>query len=188
MQIARWRLGLVAVSLVALGALGGGFVQASRTQTPTNPGTAADLPAAPPAKAVAPAQAEPLELSAAAFTGPKIEALAELAARPAVARRIWRHLDRLVHAEATVDLPNKGLTTYTADGGTLASVVAGTVSVREKNGETVAIAANGDTKVRKGGKRVGVGALAAGDRVVVISQKRGASVVALHVLVRPMDG
>lgn len=184
MQIARWRLVLVAASLVALGALGGGLVQANRTPA-TSPATVATAATPEAARNAEPATAD---IAAATIAGPRIEALADLAARPAVARRIWRHLDRLVHAEATVDLPKKGLVTYTADGGTLSSVGAGALTVREKTGDTVSVATNAATKVRKDGKRAAVAALEVGDRVVVISEKRGTSIVALHVLVRPADG
>jgi preprotein translocase subunit YajC len=98
-----------------------------------------------------------------------------------------RHLDRLIHAEAVVDLPEKGLVTFSVDVGTVQSVADGSITIQPRQGAAVQLATNDDTKVRKDREQAGTDALATGDRVVVISSDETGSVVAKRILVGPAE-
>jgi hypothetical protein len=169
MEVARWRLVLTGVVLIALGLVGMGLVQAR--------------PAAQPVAAPA------VERDQGAFEHPG-HRRGDRAKVLGWGKGLWgggHHLDRLIHAEAVVDLPEKGLVTFSVDVGTVQSVADGSITIQPRQGAAVQLATNDETRVRKDRERAGTDALATGDRVVVISSDESGSVVAKRILVRPAD-
>lgn len=186
-RIPRWRLALVAAALVVLGALGAGLVFAADP---------ADPPAGPPAGAPA---VDP-------FGGPlDIPGLGPLlgegpgapgAQAPGAAgapdgqrqrplRRPLERMQRLIHVEATVDLPDKGIVTLAVDHGTISAIGSGTISVKEKDGRTVTLKTTDATKVRKGRDPATLKDLKVGDEVIVMSRLEDGSFVAGRIGVPP---
>jgi hypothetical protein len=98
------------------------------------------------------------------------------------------HLDRLhrlVHAEAVLDLPQQGLTRYTVDVGEVTAVTSdGTVTLERKDGQSVSVATDQDTKVRKTGQKVEVSALASGDQVLAVAVDRDGTLLARVIRVK----
>jgi hypothetical protein len=176
MEVARWRLVLTGVVLIALGLVGMGLVQAR--------------PAAQPVAAPAVDRDEGVDEGVFDHPGHRRGDRGDRAKAPGWSKGLWgggRHLDRLVHAEAVVDLPEKGLVTFSVDVGTVQSVAEGSITIQPRQGGAVQLATSDETRVRKDRERVGTEALAAGDRVVVISSDETGSVVAKRILVRPAD-
>jgi hypothetical protein len=172
MEVARWRLVLTGVVLIALGLVGMGLVQAR----------SAAQPVAVPA----------VERDQGVFDHPgqRRGDRGDRAKAPGWGKGLWgggRHLDRLVHAEAVVDLPEKGLVTFSVDVGDVQSVAAGSITIQPRQGAAVQLATNDETKVRKDREQVGTDALGTGDRVVVISSDETGSTVAKRILVRPAE-
>ena len=163
-RIPRWRLALVASALVVLGALGAGLV------------LAAD-PAAPPAA--------PEAIGLGAFLDPgqvpgDATAIAAERLGPRAGRLLHR-VQRLLHAEATVDLPDKGIVTFAVDHGTISAVGGGTVSVKEKDGRTVTLKTTDETRIRKDREPAKLSDLVVGDEVVVMSRLEAGSFVAYRI-------
>ncbi len=101
--------------------------------------------------------------AAAAPTDPGQRAL------PAWARRIggWR---ALVHADVTLDRPKQGLVTFDLDHGTVQSVGGSSLTILEAGGQTVTLATDAQTKVRRDGEPAKLSDLRAGDDAYVISR------------------
>ena len=173
-RIPRWRIALVASALVVLGAVGAGLVFAAS-------------PAAPPAE---PASVD-LGALLGAGPGPGDASAPGAAAAPGAARlghragRFLGRLERLVHVEATVDLPDKGIVTFAVDHGTISAVGGGIVSVKEKDGRTATLKTTDETRVRKGGEPAKLADLKVGDEVVVMSRLEDGSFVAYRIGVPP---
>ena len=167
-RIPRWRLALVASALVVLGALGAGLV----------------LAADPVASPAAP---EAIGLGAFLDPGPVPGDTAAIAAERLGPRagHFLHRLQRLVHAEATVDLPDKGIVTFAVDHGTISAIGGGTVSVKEKDGRTATLKTTDETRVRKGGEPAKLTDLKVGDEVVVMSRLEDGSFVAYRIGVPP---
>ncbi|MFI5255036.1 MAG: DUF5666 domain-containing protein [Candidatus Limnocylindrales bacterium] len=165
-DIPRWRIALVAIALVVLGAIGAGLVLAND-------------PANSPSAVGSPAASSP---AAAGVTG------GTSAARPNALARLLdlgARLRRIVHIEATLDLPNKGIVTAGVDHGTIATIGSGSIDVSEKDGQTVTIKTDTNTKVRKGGALAKLDDLKKGDEVFVTSRLEGGSFVAIRIIVPP---
>jgi hypothetical protein len=94
-------------------------------------------------------------------------------------------LGRLVHAEATLDLPDKGITTVGADHGTVDSLGTNTIAVKRADGQTVTIATTDQTRVRSGRKAAKLSDIKAGHEVLVLSQKSAAGWAAKRIIVIP---
>jgi hypothetical protein len=172
MEVARWRLVLTGVVLIALGLVGMGFVQARSAIQPV---------AVPVAERDEGAFDHPGQRRG--DRGDRLKGLGW-------GKGLWgagRHLDRLIHAEAVVDLPEKGLVTFSVDVGTVQSVAEASVTIQPREGAAVQLATNEETKVRKDRERAGAHALGIGDLVVVISSDETGSVVAKRILVRPAE-
>lgn len=167
-RIPRWRLALVASALVVLGALGAGLVLAA---DPVGP------PAAPEAIGLG-AFLDPGQVpgDAAAIAGERLG--------PRAGRFLHR-LQRLVHLEATVDLPDKGIVTFAVDHGTLSAIGGDTISVKEKDGSTVTLKTTDATKVRKNREPAKLTDLKVGDEVIVMSRLESGSFVAYRIGVPP---
>ncbi|HET7678100.1 MAG TPA: hypothetical protein VFK38_09645 [Candidatus Limnocylindrales bacterium] len=186
--IPRWRLILLAGASLVLLVASASFARDQLRTASTDPAAAPDR--APTDAAFG------LEAALAAWAMPTVERQAApgdahaRGDRKGHFRGPFRRLERLVHAEAVLDLPEKGLTTVAADHGTLTLIAAGSVSVREADGRTVTITTGAETRVRKGGERVELSALAAGDEVYVMSVKEGGAFVARMIIVpreKPAD-
>ena len=167
MPLPRWRLALTGGLLIALGMIAVGFVQAS---TPPVAGPSAE-------------------------NGTDDETLEHRRDRGRGGLGLgrggfgggWGRLDQLVHAEAVVDLPEEGLTTFTVDVGTVQSIGEGTITIQPSEGAAVSVATDAETIVRKDREKVGTDGLVVGDRVVVIANDKDGSMVARRILVRPAD-
>ncbi len=99
----------------------------------------------------------------------------------------WNLLRRVVHGEAVVDLPNRGLTTVAVDRGAVSAVGRDSVSIREKTGQTVTLRTTAETRVRKDGRRQELSALRVGDEVVAFSIKENDAFVAERIQVPRKD-
>lgn len=180
MRIPRWRLALTGTCLIVL------LV------------TAASLALGRPARwAVAPGDSARAvtDSSASADTG-WLEALAR-AAKPtdrgadaglAHLGRFFRHARNLVHAEATLDLPERGLTTFALDHGAITALGTSSIALKAADGSTVTVSTDADTKVRKERQKAALSDLSVGSEVFVLSVKEGGSFVARHVWVPKARG
>lgn len=91
---------------------------------------------------------------------------------------------RLVHAQATLDLPVAGgLTTIQLDHGTVGAVSAGSLTIREAGGDSVTVQLGAETKVRRNGAKAAVADLTAGDAVFALSRVQAGGTEAYLVVV-----
>jgi preprotein translocase subunit YajC len=161
MTIPPWRLALAAGTLVVLGAIGGGLVQA------------AAIPTAPSADTVTPV------------------AIADDAAAHLIALRDrldGRHPElrqRLVHGTLTVLDRDGKLVTLQLDHGTVSSVGSDSITIAEAGGTSVTVATTAETQVRRERKPATLADLKVGDEVVVQSTVNGGSATARRVVVPP---
>jgi hypothetical protein len=184
-NIARWRIALVASCLVVLGAVGVGLVFANDPSgaAPVAGSPAGTSPASGGDRLGAPGQGV-LGLGdpgAGPAGGPG-------AARPDAQPRLperGRRLQRIVHVEATLDLPAKGIVTMAVDHGTISALGNGSIGVLEKDGQTVTLKTTDETKVRKAGEPATLGDLKVGDEVVVMSRLEDGSFEAYRIVVPP---
>jgi hypothetical protein len=190
-NIGRWRIALVASALVVLGALGAGLVLAN---DPSGKIPAAGSPAGTSPSAGA---GDRLGLPGLGLPGQGLlgfgdpgagpaggTGAAQPDARPRLPGRGQR-LQRIIHVEATLDLPAKGIVTVALDHGTISAIDDGTISVKEKNGRTVTVKTADETKVRKAGEPATLGDLKVGDEVVVMSRLEDGSFEAYRIVVPP---
>lgn len=107
-----------------------------------------------------------------------------------ILRRLGRGLDRLVHAEALVDVPERGLTTFAADRGKVTAIDGSKVRITQAGGRAAEFTTDDETRLRKGGERSPLSALAVGDEVLVFSvREAGAQAFeARRIVVRNEDG
>ena len=107
-----------------------------------------------------------------------------------ILRRLGRGLDRLVHAEALVDLPERGLTTFAADRGKVTAIDGSKVRITQTGRRAAEFTTDDETRLRKGGERSPLSALAVGDEVLVFSvREAGAQAFeARRIVVRNEDG
>jgi hypothetical protein len=93
-------------------------------------------------------------------------------------------LDALVHAEAVIDVPDKGLTRYTADVGDVTAVGSdGKVTIARKDGQSVTLSTNADTKVRKDREKIEASGLAVGDHVFALAVDESGTLTARTIVV-----
>jgi hypothetical protein len=186
MRIARWRLALTGAALVLLLVSATSLVlgqAAARSAVPGGEATRS-VPGGDAARAAT-------DSSTSADAAGWLEALT-LVATPtdrgadaglAHLGRFFRHARYLVHAEATLDLPDGGLTTFALDHGTITAVSGGTIALKASDDSTVSIGTNADTKVRKERQKATLSDLAVGAEAYVLSVKEGGFFVARHVWV-----
>jgi hypothetical protein len=182
MRIPRWRLALTGAAMVVLLALAAGLALGRPARSA--------IPAGDPAP-VGTEAARVGNDSAPSVDGGWLEALAAVAkptdrgadAGLAHLGRFFRHARHLVHAEATLDLPEVGLTTFALDHGVLTAIDGGSLTLRASDGSTASVATNADTKVRKERQKVGLADLALGAEAYVLSVKEDGLFVARHVWV-----
>lgn len=184
-NIARWRIALVASCLVALGAVGVGLVFAN------DPSGAAPVGGSPADTSPASGgdRLGALGQGLLGFRDPGAgpaggPGAARPDARPRLPERGGR-LERIVHVEATLDLPAKGIVTMAVDHGTISAIDDGRISVKEKNDRTVTLKTSDETKVRKAGEPAKLSDLKVGDEVVVMSRLEDGSFAAYRIVVPP---
>ena len=171
-DIPRWRIALVATTLVVLAAIGAGLVLAN---DPSG-GATGTAPAGDTGTTAA---------TSGAGAGP---ALGTRPVHPNAQQGIpgrGQRLRHLVHLEGTLDLPVKGIVKVAFDHGTISAIGDGNISVLEKDGSTVTLKTDADTHVRKGGAPAKLSDLKKGDEVVVTSQFEDGSWVAYRIIVPP---
>jgi hypothetical protein len=179
MRIPRRRLALTAGALLALLILAAGLVlgrPASRSAIPADAArgaTEATL-GSDPAGSVDAGWLEALAAVAKPTERGADAGLAHLG-------RFFRHARHLVHAEATLDLPDKGLMTFALDHGVLTAADENSLTLRASDGSMVTVATNAETKVRKERQKASLDDLAAGVEVYVLSVKVDAGFTARHV-------
>ena len=183
-DIPRWRIALVATALVVLGALGAGLVLANDPADPTPATGSGTTPTAADDGGGLGLLGLGLLGRGDPGAGPSGGTGARPNARPGLIRHGQR-LQRLIHVEATLDLPDKGIVTVGVDHGTIASIGSGTIAVSEKNGQTVTLTTSDETKVRKGGAAATLGDLKVGDEVIVTSRLESGAFAAYRIIVPP---
>lgn len=185
MRVPHWRPIIATVALATLVAAGGAYAYVNGPGAPAGSSSAA-----------APASSD-TALATAAFNQLLGSRSGTAAKAPGARARkrgevaILARLRATVHLEATLDLPKKGLVTVAVDHGTVASASSSSVSVSEATGQTVQIAVDSSTKVRKGRQWISPARLAQGDQVFVLSMKSGSGFTALRIVVvmpRPAAG
>jgi hypothetical protein len=157
MSIPRWRLAIVAASLVLMSAIGAGLVQAA-------PGTAADRTAT---------------AGSSASSGARLAALRDRLGP----RELGRPRKHLVHGTLTVVDRDGKLITLQLDHGTIAAIGDGSITIREAGDTSVTVATTSETRVRKGRAPSNLAALAVGDEVVVVSVLDGSTATARRIVV-----
>lgn len=156
MRIPRWRLALTGTAILVLAVAGIGMAQAA--------------PASAPDRSTAAPEADPSP-SASPKARPDRPGLTDRPGRDGIHRHLGRPFGRnLVHAEVTVNHPEDGLVTFHMDHGTVSAIGNGTLTISEAGDTTVTVATDAETRVRKGGENVELGALAVGDEVFVASR------------------
>ena len=190
--IPRWRIALVASALVVLGAIGAGLVFAndpsgtgSTGSTGADQGGGLDLldlgfgglggPGGGPQGGLA---AAPQGGTGAGVQG----GLPRAGLRPGARGPL---LQRVVHLEGTLDLPDKGIVQVALDHGTISAIGTDTISVLEKDGKTVTLKTEATTRVRKGGAPATLADLKSGDEVIVTSRLENGSYMAYRIVVPP---
>ena len=157
---------LVTGSALILGLAGIGFVQAAALGSRSE-AVSADAPVV-------------LDSAFAADQVATDPAAADRAAGALLRLRFWQ---RLVHATATLDLPNKGLTTVQLDHGTVAAIDVDSLTIAEKGGGSVTVALGDDTRYRKDGARAKPADIKTGDTVYVMSLVESSGIEAYLVVV-----
>jgi hypothetical protein len=179
MIIPPWRIALVAGTLVVLGAIGGGLVQATDASTVQSADTAAPVATADDATAMLDALA--LTTDSASSSGAMPAQL--LALRDRLEGRFAGLRKHIVHGTLTVlDRAGK-LVTLQLDHGTVSAVGNGSITIAEAGGTSVTVATTAETRVRKGNKPARLADLKVGDEAVVKSTVVGGSAAAKRVVV-----
>ena len=169
MDTRPWKLVLGAGALAVAVAAGAGLAQAVPTTTVSPPDR---VPAAVDSAVGADALLEAAGFEAAGLGEGELVANDGRQAhkgRRGLFRALRHRLDRLVHAEAVLNLPERGLTTFSLDHGTITAISASSISVKASNGVTVTVATNAATRVRREGAPKALSDLKVGDEAVVYS-------------------
>jgi preprotein translocase subunit YajC len=179
MTIPPWRLALAAGTLVVLGAIGGGLVQAAATLTAPSANPAAQVATVDDAADLR----DVLALSTDPTSSSKAIPAHLLAVRDRLGGRLAGWRQHLVHATLTVLDRDGKLVTLQLDHGTVASVGSGSITIAEAGGTSITVATTAETRVRKERKPATLADLKVGDEVVVQSIVDGGSPTARWVVV-----
>lgn len=126
------------------------------------------------------ALAQSAETPAAALSSrPAAEAPSPTAPRAATRQE---RRQRVVHLEATVQLPQGGFATVAVDRGTVTAIGGGSISLEPATGAAVTIATDDGTKVRRGWQPATTKDIQVGDQVVVRSRLEDGDVVARRII------
>lgn len=189
MRLTRTHLSLIAALALVLGGGTAGFLlgtgsqpaQAANAASAAGQIDAQDFDAAMAAAGFAldPTAADTSGGAAAANAAGPVARLRAILGRRLAAARL------LVHAQATFDLPQRGVQTFALDHGTIGRVDATGLTVTEMGGATVNVTIDAATKVRAGGAASTVASLTPGLDVIVISEQAGGGWTGLAIVVLP---
>jgi hypothetical protein len=91
----------------------------------------------------------------------------------------------LVHAQATLDLPKRGIQTYALDQGKVASASATSLTITETGGATVSFTLSTATRVRSKGTTAPLANVTNGADVIVVSQQSNGAWLGLAIVIVP---
>ncbi len=188
MRLTRTHLTLVLALLLVLGGAAAGFL----IGTGSAPARAADATAAAgqidaqdfdAAMAAAGFALDPTTAGTAATnaSGPAARVSAILGLRTGLARLART----LVHAQATLDLPNKGVQTYALDQGKVGPVSATSLTITETGGATVSFSLTSATRVRTQGAAAALTSVTTGADVIVVSHQTSGGWQGLAIVIVP---
>ncbi|HXR27487.1 MAG TPA: hypothetical protein VN771_06455 [Candidatus Baltobacteraceae bacterium] len=188
MRLTRTHLTLVLAVLLVLGGAAAGFFIGTSSQ----PAQAADTTAAAgqidPQDFDAAVAAAGFALDPSAATtvasnasGPAARVSAILGLRTGLARLART----LIHAQATLDLPNRGVQTYALDQGKVGPVSATSLTITETGGATVSFTLTSATRVRSKGAAATLAAVTTGADVIVVSQQTSGGWTGLAIVIVP---
>ena len=188
MRLTRTHLTLVLALLLVLGGAAAGFL----IGTSSAPARAADATAAAgqidaqdfdAAMAAAGFALDPSSAGTVASnaSGPAARVSAVLGLRTGLARLART----LIHAQATLDLPNKGVQTYALDQGKVGPVSATSLTITETGGATVTFTLTSATRVRAKGAAATLASVTSGADVIVVSQQVSGGWQGLAIVIVP---
>jgi hypothetical protein len=188
MRLTRTHLTLVLALLLVLGGAAAGFFIGTSSQ----PARAADASSAAgqidaqdfdAAVAAAGFVLDPSTSGTAAANagGPAARVSAILGLRTGLARLART----LIHAQATLDLPNRGIQTYALDQGKVGNVSATALTITEMGGASVSFTLSSATRVRSKGAAATVATVTDGADVIVVSQQSGSGWLGLAIVIVP---
>lgn len=191
MRLTRTHLTLVLALLLVLGGAAAGFL----VGTSSAPARAADATAAAgqidaqdfdAAVAAAGFALDPSSAGTVATdaSGPAARVSAILGLRGGLAR-LARLARTLIHAQATLDLPNKGIQTYALDHGKVGSVSATSMTITETGEATVSFMLSSATRVRTKGAAATLANVTTSADVVVVSQQVSGGWQGLAIVIVP---
>ena len=188
MRLTRTHLTLLLAVLLVLGGAAAGFLLGTGSQP-------AQAAAATAAAGQIDAQDFDAAVAAAGFAldptttgtittdaaGPAARVSALLGLRTGLARLART----LIHAQATLDLPNKGVQTYALDQGRVGAVSATNLSLTETGGATVSFTLTTATRVRAKGAATTISDVTQGADVIVVSQQASGGWQGLAIVIVP---
>ncbi|HEY7942122.1 MAG TPA: hypothetical protein VID25_09260 [Candidatus Limnocylindrales bacterium] len=188
MRLTRTHVTLVLALLLVLGGAAAGFL----VGTSSAPARAADATAAAgqidaqdfdAAVAAAGFALDPSSAGTVATdaSGPAARVSAILGLRGGLARLART----LIHAQATLDLPNKGIQTYALDHGKVGSVSATSMTITETGEATVSFMLSSATRVRTKGAAATLATITTGADVIVVSQQVSGGWQGLAIVIVP---
>ena len=187
MRLTRTHLTLALALLLVLGGGAAGFLIGTSSQ----PARAAD---ASSAAGQISAQDFDAAMAAAGFAlDPSTSGTAANAAAPAarvaallgLRTRLTGLARTLVHAQATLDLPKRGIQTYALDQGKVGSASATSLTITETGGATVSFTLSSATRVRSKGAAATLGSVTDGADVIVVSEQSNGAWLGLAVVIVP---
>ncbi len=188
MRLTRTHLTLALALLLVLGGAAAGFLigtatepaQAAVATTAAGQIDAQDFDAAVAAAGFAldPSTAGTVTANAA---GPAAKVSAILGLRTGLARLART----LIHAQATLDLPNKGIQTYALDQGKVGPLSATGMTITETGGATVSFTLTSAIRVRSKGAAAKLADVTNGADVIVVSEQVGGGWEGLAIVIVP---
>ncbi len=188
MRLTRTHLTLVLALLLVLGGAAAGFLIGTGSQ----PAKAADATAAAGQinaqdfDAAVAAAGFALDPSAAGTvatnaSGPAARVSTILGLRTGLARLART----LIHAQATLDLPKRGVQTYALDQGKVGPVSATSLTITETGGASVTFSLTSATRVRAKGAAATLANVTTGADVIVVSQQTTGGWLGLAIVIVP---
>ncbi|HXX60753.1 MAG TPA: hypothetical protein VEI48_05645 [Candidatus Sulfotelmatobacter sp.] len=188
MRLTRTHLTLILALLLVFGGAAAGFLIGTSSQ----PAKAADATAAAgqidaqdfdAAVAAAGFALDPSTTATVATdaSGPAARVTAILGLRTGLARLART----LIHAQATLDLPSKGVQTYALDQGRVDTVAATNLTITETGGAIVSFTLSSATRVRSQGAAASVSDVTEGADVIVVSHQTSGGWQGLAIVLVP---
>ena len=188
MRLTRTHLTLVLALLLVLGGAAAGFLlgagsepaQAAAATAAAGQIDAQDFDAAVAAAGFA-LDPSTAGTAAADAGGPLARVSSVLGLRTGLARLART----LIHAQATLDLPNKGVQTYALDQGKVGIVSATGLTITETGGATVSFTLTSATRVRSKGAAATLAGVTNGADVIVVSEQVSGGWQGLAIVIVP---